>query len=726
MRTDQTVACWGQNTHGQADPPEGTFTDVASGNRHSCGLRTDHSVVCWGENYNRRTIPRQGVYAAIAAGRSDLCGIRNNGTVACWGLSDTAQAGPPDGAFVLIAVGDYHACGLSNDHTIACWGSNAAGQADPPEGEFTAITAGSQHSCGLRSDHTIVCWGLNNQGQATAPEGDFIDLDGGEVHTCGQRADHTVTCWGSNYVDQADPPQGGFSTIAAGDNHTCGITTNSTIICWGYDESGQADPPKGEFVAVAAGREHSCGIRNDDTVTCWGANEQSQADPPEGAFASVVAASAYSCGLRADGAIECWGRTFVVPSPVEAQQYASPNQPDPQMCRPPGPAGFPLPIWRLPSLGTIRVAVLFVDFPEAQATHTTHQEADLGLPFVEKYLETVSYGNLDIEFAPLYRWLRAEYNYDHYLTSAGGLNAEAVRLADAEFDFAEHEALMIILPSSHFGDGVAGGVAGTEEGTIWNTTRINAFPLNEPRTPYEWRLVGAHELAHNLGLLDLYPSDQSLRRHPNPPAGKRWVDNQIGLMGMWTFFLASEEDPRLAHDWHYPDGNRSTAYDYHLQAPEMLAWSRWQLGWLDATQVHCVTQLETETTITISPVVFPGSEGAMIAIPVSETEVIVIESRRKLGYDVGEEYVAPNGFQTTFPVLAGEGVLVYTVKASLGGGRLPLQVVGNPDNDYPLLHFADYPLLTGGQSVTVGSYTIAVQATSYYTDTVTITRTAGP
>ena len=93
------------------------------------------------------------------------------------------------------------------------------------------------------------------------------------------------------------------------------------------------------------------------------------------------------------------------------------------MCRPYGAAsphhtaGFPLPGWAVPSIGTMRVAVLFVDFPDAVATHSTEVEAALGLPYAEAYLEAASYGRLDVEFVALHRWLRAENSYDHYAST---------------------------------------------------------------------------------------------------------------------------------------------------------------------------------------------------------------------------------------------------------------------------------------------------------------------
>ncbi len=372
--------------------------------------------------------------------------------------------------------------------------------------------------------------------------------------------------------------------------------------------------------------------------------------------------------------------------------------------------------------------MLFVDFPDASATHTTQQEAALGLSYMKKYLKTVSYGKFEPQFVPLHRWLRAEYNYAHYLEESvlgalsvgGGIVTEAARLADPEFDFTDFDAVMVVMPSSHFGGGTAGGTVTTEEGTIWNTTRINGFPHKEPREPQQWGSTGAHELVHNLGLADLYPYDGNRHKAPYRPAGV-WVETQFGLMGLDAFSHASEDDPRLAYRVLFPNGQRQTGYTQRLEPLEMLAWSRWQLGWLEPDQIHCVTQLETATTITISPVSFPGNEGAMIAIPISETEVIVIESRRKLGYDTGREHQWPDGAKTTFPTLLDEGVLVYTVNASLGSGQLPLKVAGDPGNG----HLENSPILTEGESVTVGGYTITVQASAYYTDTITITKT-GP
>ena len=49
LRIDQTAVCWGYNSQGQLDPPQGErFTALTAGGAHTCGLRPDQTVVCWG------------------------------------------------------------------------------------------------------------------------------------------------------------------------------------------------------------------------------------------------------------------------------------------------------------------------------------------------------------------------------------------------------------------------------------------------------------------------------------------------------------------------------------------------------------------------------------------------------------------------------------------------------------------------------------------------------
>ncbi len=732
IRTDRTVVCWGNNQTGQSDPPDGQFTAITAGLDHSCGIRTSGTVTCWGRNLQDRLDAGDGQFTALASGRTHSCAIRQDQKIICWGGNDNGQADPPDGEFQSVVVGSYHSCGIRTDRTAVCWGGNWIGEDLAPEGEFHSITAGWSHSCGIRTDQTVECWGNNDDGQAEAPEGEYVSIAGGTFHTCGILASQTISCWGSSNVGQANPPSGSFVAIEAGTNHSCAIKVDGAIACWGYNGDGQTNPPSGGFETVTAGRDHSCGTRTDGSIVCWGANDHGESEAPEGLYVAVSAGEAFSCGLQTNGTVSCWGRALVIGTPVDVDHFTPPNWPDAQMCRPHGTsgttAGFPLPNWAVPSVGSIRVAVLFVDFPDAEVTHSTQQEAAFGLPYMKQYLETVSYHQFKPHFEPLHRWLRAEHNYAHYLVESVlgpavgfAVVEEGVRLADPEFDFTDIDSVMVVMPSSHFYGGIAGGRVTTDEGAVQNATRINNFPYDEPAEPNQWGDVGAHELAHNLGLSDLYPYDAKRHKTPYPPAGV-WVETELGLMGLDGYFHAAEDDPRLAYRVLFPNGQRQTGYSERLEAAEMLAWSRWQLGWLKPEQIYCMAQLETETTITISPVAFPGNDPAMVAIPISDTEVIVIESRRKLGYDAGRAHQWSDGAETTFPGLPEEGVLVYIVDASIESGLLPIKVAGDPGNG----HLERGPILTEGESITVGNYTITVTFAAYNWDTVTITKTNSP
>ena len=588
VHADQTVTCWGSNTYGQAHPPQGAFHTVAAGERHTCGLRTDQTVICWGAYEGVQADPPVQETMSIAVGRNHACGILADKTLTCWGLNDSGAANPPGGEYVAVAAGRSHSCAIRTDRTIDCWGNNGYEQASAPEGEFAAVAAVGWHSCGLRVDHTITCWGFKGDGRADPPLGAFTAIAVGDAHSCGIRTDDTIVCWGSNYVGATDSPPGAFTSIDAGNNHSCGIRSDQSVVCWGYNGDGQTDPPEGAFIAVSAGQDHSCGIRADQTITCWGLDQDGRSDLPDGEFTAVSAGVSFSCGLRTDGSVNCWDRAVIVPAPEEVNGFVPF---DVKMCRPKGindhTAGFPLPSDAAPSLGTLRVAVLFVDFPDAQATHTTYQEAELGLSTVERYFGTFSYGKLDLQFAPLHRWLRAEQNYAHYTEGRShitrSINAEAIRLADAEYDFTDYHAVMIVMPSTHFIGGEASGHAKTDEGSL-PSTRINAFPFQEPREPADWGFIGAHELMHNLGLPDLYTSN---RLPPlDAPAGKAWFWTTFDIMRMWTYFPIAEDDPRLSFV------HRTEWSTYLMFADEMLAWSRWQLGWLGAKQIRCLNDLE--------------------------------------------------------------------------------------------------------------------------------------
>ena len=58
------------------------------------------------------------------------------------------------------------------------------------------------------------------------------------------------------------------------------------------------------------------------------------------------------------------------------------------------------------------------------------------------------------------------------------------------------------------------------------------------------------------------------------------------MMRMRTYFPVSESDGRLRS----LSDHRLGFDEPDMFVEEMLAWSRWQLGWLDPTQIRCLTE----------------------------------------------------------------------------------------------------------------------------------------
>lgn len=179
VKTDDTVAGWGDNCFGQASPPQGLIGVkwVAAGYLHSLALRFDGTVVGWGENSHGQATPPAGLegVSAIAAGHSHSLALKSDGTVVGWGDNAYGQATPPAGlsGVAAIAAGGFHSLALKNDGTVVGWGDNSSGQAAPPAGlaGVKVIAAGESHSLAAKSDGTLTAWGSNLCGQATPPAG---------------------------------------------------------------------------------------------------------------------------------------------------------------------------------------------------------------------------------------------------------------------------------------------------------------------------------------------------------------------------------------------------------------------------------------------------------------------------------------------------------------------------------------------------------------------------
>jgi M6 family metalloprotease-like protein len=145
-------------------------------------------------------------------------------------------------------------------------------------------------------------------------------------------------------------------------------------------------------------------------------------------------------------------------------------------------------------------------------------------------------------------------------------------------------------------------------------------------------------------------------------------------------------------------------------APEMTAWSRWQLEILQDKQVDCKTDAATSTHL-IHPVAWSGDYQKAVVIPVSDHEVIVVESRRRQGYDglLGKE---------------SEGAYVYRIDTSAKmyqpDSKKIVDVVAPSRATVTSGAFSMDASLKLGESVTSDGWTITVKETGAYGDVIEV------
>ena len=284
-----------------------TFTKVAAGAFHACGLTTAGGVMCWG------------------GGGSGKLG---NGLTESSALP--VQVAGLESGVVDIQGGQSHTCALTDGGNMKCWGSNASGQLGNGQApswasvktpidvinlsnSVASIAVGYNHTCAVTATGAAYCWGSNSYGQ----------LGTGTISTTGQSTPTLVQGLST-----------GVSSIAAGGEHTCAKTTSGTLRCWGNNATGavgdgswtrRTSPVNVEgfssaVASVAAGRYHTCATDVSGKAYCWGnggpgslgnGTTQNRSTPTlvsgigEGATA-IDGGINHTCAI-VSGTAKCWG-----------------------------------------------------------------------------------------------------------------------------------------------------------------------------------------------------------------------------------------------------------------------------------------------------------------------------------------------------------------------------------------------------------------------------------
>ena len=340
--------------------------------------------------------------------------------------------------------------------------------------------------------------------------------------------------------------------------------------------------------------------------------------------------------------------------------------------------GWPRIDERLKSTGDVIATVVMVDFPDAPATMSPSDAFARISPSADVFKE-MSYGKLNYTFKPQLKWYRMSKQSSDYV--AGGWTfikhrdyiSEAAKLADTDVDFSKTDSLIILANPDAKGMGYSGPAFAairksglTLDGKYISNGATSAYDLNN------WKSIWLnHEVTHTLGLVDLYAFTQS--------SSANRYDN-LRYTGEFSYMGLSS---------------------YESNAPSLFAFERWNLGWINDSQIKCLK--DSKSTELISPVQTPDGVKAVV-VPISRTKAVVIESRRAIGIDKN---------------IVKSGALVYVVDSSIQSGQGPIRVFPSDVSSDPRYLKAPRGL---GESVTVEGVTIKVIKSENSGDTVEITK----
>ena len=295
-------------------------------------------------------------------------------------------------------------------------------------------------------------------------------------------------------------------------------------------------------------------------------------------------------------------------------------------------AGFPEWITLTPSKGTVKWALIPIDFSDLPGERNFRLRVDNQMKLLSDWYSTVSEGKFKVEWVVADKWMTLPGKTSEYAISksvnlkdaANGpkLFKDAMDAADPFFDFTNIQVVNFILPSGQtfIGEGSQGfpwdrAVKDyvSKEGSI-SAYSIPGQYFDLPGKEY-WS-YWAHEFVHSIGIAHVGSSHESSPFHAYDMSG-------------------SQDGP-----------NR-----------ELSGWLRFFAGWLNEERIYCqrIAKLQN-TEITLVPL--SGSDaGVKVAIiPINESKAVIIESRRVTKFDC------------TTPTPR-NGVLVYIFDAKLGHGE---------------------------------------------------------
>lgn len=326
-------------------------------------------------------------------------------------------------------------------------------------------------------------------------------------------------------------------------------------------------------------------------------------------------------------------------------------------------AGFPIPKGRIDLRTGANVHIIGVDFIDKPAGNGSPQEQnEIYTDAIQAFYESQSSVPLRFEWNWNPNWITMPKSINDYGLGgdffSGKFNGDAyweftrnlIKQVDKETDFSGANFLFIVFPKRLTSEEIGTFVVHTQEDYITDEGQIPNLIIAGGN--YVDSDTYIHEFGHGLGLTDIRDTTD--------------VGNQKS-------------------DGMYYDMMNNPEY------PELLVWHRFLLSFLEDSQLHCKESKE-ESVHWLVPVASQSKEVKGVVVPISETEAIIVESRRPIGYDT---------------LLTGSliGAVVYTLDSKVPYRRTPVKVVD---------------VLALGESVEVMGYRFSVVESGDFGDVVEI------
>ncbi|MFN7471765.1 MAG: RCC1 domain-containing protein, partial [Roseiflexaceae bacterium] len=356
LSTTNGVMCWGDNTYGQLG--DGTTTNsaipvtpqteltsdivrISVGPRNGCALKSDGTVYCWGDNsHGQLGVGDTNAYTGIQTVTDGSLPLDiNGGSATTIDSTPTVMLTPSPVASITptditnpipsngrLGISDASSCALTALGQVWCWGRQygptgfeSVSAATQRLGLFSVagLAAGGNNTCALLANGRVFCWGTDTHGES------------GCLTACADGVNPGALI----------PNLYGATAIAVGPVHACVVTTSAPAACWGNNANGQVGDPinttltdayevttSASVVAVAVADSATCAVLATGVVNCWGddtfgalgdgstttggGTTPVTVEKASGTLTNIVSIAASTnsfCALDSSGVLWCWG-----------------------------------------------------------------------------------------------------------------------------------------------------------------------------------------------------------------------------------------------------------------------------------------------------------------------------------------------------------------------------------------------------------------------------------